>query len=78
MDETTRQVNRRTIEALHTAMAALGSAEVAISRAYDPLEELSRSTNAHDALLEQIDQAKTHTRQVRAEVQRRLAAESGD
>lgn len=75
-DETTRQVNKRAVQALHAAMAALGDADVTIARACDPLEDLSRTTNAHDAVLEQIEHAKAQVRQARDEVRRRFIAES--
>jgi ABC-type transporter Mla subunit MlaD len=75
-DETTRQVNKRAIDALQAALAALGNADVTIARACDPLEDLSRTTNAHDALLEQIEHAQAQVREAHHEARRRLTAES--
>ena len=75
-DETTRQVNKRAIEALHAAMTALGNADVTIALAGDPLEDLSRTTNAHDALLEQIGHVRAQVRDAQHEARRRLTAES--
>jgi hypothetical protein len=75
-DETTRQVNRRAIDALEEADHRLREANSGVSLAIDPLEGLSRYTNAHDPALEELRAVAARVRAAREDVSRRLIAES--
>lgn len=76
LDETTRQVNKRAIEALEAANWGLDEAELGVTRARLPLHDLGRVTNAHDAALEELYAVSARIRAAREDVSRRLAAES--
>ncbi|PUB28595.1 hypothetical protein C8K30_10311 [Promicromonospora sp. AC04] len=75
-DETTRQVNKRAIDALEEAQHRLGEAVGEVQRGIEPLENLSRVTNAHDAALENLRALSARVREVREDVARRWIAES--
>ena len=76
LDETTRQVNKRAIDALEEADHRLREATSEVTLAMDPLEGLSRYTNAHDPALENLRGLAGKVREVREDVSRRLTAES--
>lgn len=75
-DETTRQVNKRAVEALESAVWGLREADLGVIRAVEPLEDLSRYTNAHDAALEELNAVTVRIRAAREDVRRRWQAET--
>jgi hypothetical protein len=76
LDETTRQVNKRAVEALESALWGLKEADQGVNRAVRPLEDLSRVTNAHDPALEELNAVAVKIQAAREDVRRRWAAES--
>jgi hypothetical protein len=76
LDETTRQVNKRAIEALENAQFRLWAADLEVGRAVEPLEDLSRITNAHDPALEELRAVAARVSAAREDVYRRWTAES--
>ncbi|MFI8528365.1 hypothetical protein ACIGB8_28160 [Promicromonospora sukumoe] len=76
LDETTRQVNQRAVNALDEANHRLGEANFNVLRAVEPLEGLSKYTNAHDAALEELRAVSVRIGAAREDVSRRLTAES--
>ncbi|MFI6426036.1 hypothetical protein [Promicromonospora sp. NPDC050880] len=76
LDETTRQVNKRAIDALEEADHRLREATSEVNLAMSPLEGLSRYTNAHDPALENLRGLVGKVRDVQEDVARRLLAES--
>jgi hypothetical protein len=76
LDETTRQVNKRAIAALEGASWGLKEADLGITRAVKPLEELSEVTNAHDQALEELYTTLRRVRAAREDVRRRWQAET--
>ena len=76
LDETTRQVNKHAIEALHTAVWGLQEASLGVIKAIEPLEELSNITLAHHAALEELTDLESRIRAAREDVRRRWRAES--
>ncbi|WP_454860425.1 hypothetical protein [Promicromonospora soli] len=76
LDETTRQVNKRAVDALENASWRLLEADQNVTNAVGPLEDLSRVTNAHDPALEELRAVTARIRGAREDVSRRLAAES--
>ncbi|MFI8528237.1 hypothetical protein ACIGB8_27515 [Promicromonospora sukumoe] len=78
LDETTRQVNKRAVDALDEANYHLGDANFNVLRAVQPLEGLSKYTNAHDAALEELRAVAARIDEARQDVARRLMAESED
>ena len=76
LDETTWQVNKRAIDALEEADHWLREANSDVGLAVDPLEGLSRYTNAHDPALEELRAVAARVRAAREDVSRRLIAES--
>lgn len=76
LDETTRQVNKRAVDALQNATWWLDYAGHDVNNAVGPLEDLSRVTNAHDAALEELRAVTARIRAAREDVSRRLITES--
>ncbi|MGI5190379.1 hypothetical protein ACQEVI_19750 [Promicromonospora sp. CA-289599] len=76
LDETTRAVNRRAVDALDEAAYRLREANADVGLALVPLEALSRYTNAHDPALEELRAVAARIRAAREDVSRRLAAET--
>lgn len=76
LDETTRQVNKRAVDALDEASYRLNEANFNVLRAVQPLEGLSTYTNAHDAALEELRAVSARIGAAREDVSRRLTAES--
>lgn len=76
LDETTRQVNQRAVNALDEATYRLDEANFNVLRAVEPLEGLSRYTNAHDPALEELRAVAARIGAAREDVSRRLTAES--
>ena len=76
LDETTRQVNRRAVNALDEAESRLREANYNVVMAAEPLEGLSRYTNAHDPALEELRAVAARIGAAREDVSRRLTAES--
>lgn len=76
LDETTRQVNKRAVDALDEADYRLREADFNVLRAVQPLEGLSRYTNAHDPALEELRAVAARIGAAREDVSRRLTAES--
>lgn len=76
LDETTRQVNKRAVDALENAAWRLLDAEQHVVNAVGPLEDLSRVTNAHDPALEELRAVTARIRAAREDVRRRWGAES--
>ncbi|MEV0891444.1 hypothetical protein [Promicromonospora sp. NPDC050262] len=75
LDETTRQVNKRAVNALDEANYRLGEANFHVLRAVQPLEGLSKYTNAHDPALEELRAVAARIGAAREDVARRLRAE---
>jgi hypothetical protein len=76
LDGTTRQVNKRAVDALYNAWFRLSDADQSVTNAVGPLEDLSGVTNAHDAALEELNAITVRIRAARDEVRRRWIAES--
>lgn len=76
LDKTTRQVNLRAIDALEEADSRLNEADNDVLIARWPLEELSRYTNAHDEVLENLQGLRARIAEVRADLATRIKAES--
>jgi hypothetical protein len=76
LDKTTRQVNLRAIDALEEADSRLNEADNVVLIARWPLEELSRYTNAHDEVLENLQGLRARIAEVRADLATRIKAES--
>ncbi|MFI2361898.1 hypothetical protein [Promicromonospora sp. NPDC019610] len=76
LDETTRQVNKRAVDALDEAEYRLQEANFNVLRAVQPLEDLGRYTNAHDPALEELRAVSARIGAAREDVSRRLTAES--
>lgn len=76
LDETTRQVNKRAVDALHNAWFRLSDADQNVTNAVGPLEDLSSVTNAHDAALEELNALTARIRAAREDVRRRWIAET--
>lgn len=75
LDETTRQVNKRAIDALAVAKWKLHEADRTVANAVGPLEDLSKYTNAHDPALEELRAVAARIGSAREDVSRRLTAE---
>lgn len=76
LDETTRQVNKRAVHALEEAEYRLQEANFNVLGAVQPLQDLSRYTNAHDPALEELRAVSARIGAAREDVSRRLTAES--
>jgi hypothetical protein len=76
LDETTRQMNQRALDALSTASWWLLEADREVTYAVWPLEALSEVTNAHDAALEELNAVSARIKSAREDVMRRWRAES--
>lgn len=76
LDETTRQINRRAVDALEEAEYRLREANHNVRIGIEPLEGLSRYTNAHDPALEELRAVSARINAAREDVARRWAAES--
>ncbi|MFD2027625.1 hypothetical protein [Promicromonospora aerolata] len=76
LDETTRQVNKRAIEALENAQWRLQEADLDVLHALEPLEDLSKYTNAHDPAVQELGAVSARIKAAREDVTRRWIAES--
>jgi hypothetical protein len=76
LDETTRQVNKRAIDALENAQWRLQEADLDVVHALEPLENLSKYTNAHDPAVQELNAVSARIRAAREDVTRRWIAES--
>jgi hypothetical protein len=76
LNETTRQVNLRAIDALEEVKSRLNEADTSVLVARHPLEDLSKYTNAHDELFEHLQALRARIAEVDADVARRIKAES--
>ena len=76
LDETTRQVNKRAVDALENANHRLHDADTNVWLSVGALADLSKYTNAHDPALEELRVVASRIRAAREDVSRRLTAES--
>jgi gamma-glutamyl:cysteine ligase YbdK (ATP-grasp superfamily) len=76
MNETTRQVNLRAIDALEAVKRKVHEVDLGVLVARWPLEELSRYTNAHDEVFEHLQGLRDRIAEVDEDLARRIKAES--